>query len=231
MTKTNTQREIKKIKELAREYENKGFIVSIEPKGTAIPSFIRELNFTPDLIAKSQEESHVIEVSSRDSAVRLRELSSIADAIEKKRGWRFVLVMTNPRISSVASTQTPIPELDELQSSYKKLFKLKALSSDNDNDFDQAILLLAWSIVEGALRMYNYSGNTKTPVRSPQSVVRDAVMIGFITQKEGEFLDYIVDIRNRIAHGAVETKIRGASLQKLVKLCELLVSEVENENT
>ena len=67
MTETNTQREIRKIKDLARDYEKKGFEVSISPKGDAIPRFIKELNFMPDLIAKSQEETYVIEVSSRDS--------------------------------------------------------------------------------------------------------------------------------------------------------------------
>ncbi len=230
MTETNTQREIKKIKDLARDYEKKGFEVSITPKGNAIPRFIKELNFMPDLIAKSQEETYVIEVSSRDSVERLRELSSIADAIERKRGWRFVLVMTNPRASSAASIQPPLPELQDLQASYKKLSKLMNLSSNYGKDFDQAILLLAWSIVEGALRMYNYIGKSKTPIRTPKSVVRDAVMIGFITQTEGEFLYNIVEIRNRVAHGAVETKIRDASLKKLVKLCESLVSEVESKN-
>lgn len=230
MTDTNTQRELKKIRELARDYKKKGFSVSIEPQGNSIPSFIRELNFTPDLIAKSQEESHVIEVSSRDTAERLRELSKIVDAIEKKRGWRFILVMTNPRTSSVASAQPPIPELPELQSSYKNLSKLMSLSSNYGNEFDHAILLLAWSIIEGALRMYNYTGKSTMPVRTPQSVVRDAVMIGFITQKEGEFLDSIAKIRNSVAHGAADTKIREASLKKLVKLCESLVSEVSTKN-
>lgn len=230
MTETNTQRELKKIRDLARDYEKKGFTVSIAPQGSAIPAFIRELNFTPDLIAKSQEESHVIEVSSRDTAERLRELSDIVDAIEKKRGWRFILVMTNPRTSSVASIQPLIPELPELQSSFKKLSKLVSLSSNYGNEFDHAILLLAWSIIEGALRMYNYTGKAKIPVRTPQSVVRDAVMIGFITQKEGEFLDYMAKIRNSVAHGAVDIKIRDASLKRLIKLCEGLVSEVGQTN-
>lgn len=230
MTKTNTQRELKKIQELARDYKKKGFIVSIEPKGNAIPAFIKKLNYTPDLIAISQEESHVVEVSSRDTAERLREISELVDAIEKKRGWRFILVMTNPRASSVVSIQPPIPELSELQSAFKKLSKLVELSINFGNEFDHAILLLAWSIVEGALRMYNYTGKSKTPVRAPQSVVRDAVMIGFITQKEGEFLDYIAKIRNSVAHGAVDRKIRTASLNKLIKLCETLVSEVNKKN-
>jgi uncharacterized protein YutE (UPF0331/DUF86 family) len=231
MIKANTQREMKKIRELAREYKNKGFTVSVEPTGDAIPDFIKQFDYTPDLIAISQEESHVVEVSSRDTAERLREISKIVDTIEKERGWRFILVMTNPRVSSVESIQPTIPELSDLQSAFKKLSKLVELSHNYKNEFDHAILLSAWSIVEGTLRMYNYTGKSKKPVRSSRSVVRDAVMIGFITQKEGEFLDYIADIRNSVAHGAVNSKIRTASLNKLVNLCKSLVSEVNTKNT
>lgn len=231
MIKTNTQREIKKIRELAREYKKKGFIVSVEPTGNAIPDFIRKFNYTPDLIAISQEESHVIEVSSRDTVERLRKISKLVDAIEKERGWRFILVMTNPRVSSVETTQPTIPELSDLQLAYKKLSKLVELSHTYKHEFNHAILLLAWSIVEGALRMYNYTGKSKKPVRAPRSVIRDAVMFGFITQKEGEFLDYIAEIRNSVAHGAFDRKIRTASLNKLVKFCRTLVTEVNPEKT
>jgi Holliday junction resolvase len=227
MIKNNTKREIKKIRELVREYEKKGFTVTVEPSGYTLPDFMRELNYIPDLIAISQEESHVVEVSSRDSAERLREISKIVDTIEKERGWRFILVMTNPRVPTVEAIQPAVPELSDLQSAYNRLLKLEELSHNYKNEFDHAILLSAWSIVEGALRMYNYTGKSKTPVRSSRSVVRDAVMIGFITQKEGEFLDYIAGIRNPLAHGAVNSKISAASLNKLVKLCKSLVSEVK----
>lgn len=227
MIKTNTKREIKKIQELAREYKKKGFTVYIEPTGNEVPDFIKNFNYTPDLIAISQEESHIVEVSSRDTAERLREISKLVDTIEKERGWRFILVMTNPRVSSVESIQPAIPELSDLQSAFKKLSELVELSDNNKHKFDHAILLSAWSIVEGALRMYNYTGKSSMPVRSPRSVVRDAVMMGFITKEEGKFLDNIAEIRNSIAHGAVDNKISTASLTKLVKICKSLVTEIK----
>ncbi|MFC3193198.1 hypothetical protein ACFODZ_02975 [Marinicella sediminis] len=227
MTETNTQRELKKIKDLARDYKSKGFEVSISPKGKAIPGFMKKFNFVPDLIAKSQEETFVIEVSSKESVNRLKELSDLVKAIEKKNGWRFVLVMTNPRESSATSIQSPMPELIELQTSYKKLLKLKNVSENYGRDFDQAILLHAWSIIEGALRMYNYSVKSNTQFRNPKSIVRDTVMYGFISLKEGEFLSEMIEIRNRITHGEVETKISKASLKKLIMLCESLVTEVK----
>jgi len=227
MIKTNTKREIKKIQELAREYKKKGFTVYIEPTGNEVPSFIKNFNYTPDLIAISQEESHIVEVSSRDTAERLREISKLVDTIEKERGWRFILVMTNPRVSSVESIQPTIPKLSDLQSALKKLSELVELSYSNELKFDQAILLSAWSIVEGTLRMYNYSGKSRMPVRSSRSVVRDAVMLGFITKEEGEFLDNIAEIRNSVTHGAVDKKISTASLTKLIKLCKSLVTEIK----
>ena len=42
MIKTNTKREIKKIRELAREYKKKGFTVFIEPTGNDIPRFYKK---------------------------------------------------------------------------------------------------------------------------------------------------------------------------------------------
>ena len=94
MKKSNTKREAKKIRELSRKYKGEGFRVSMLPNGTAIPEFLRQLDYAPDLIAESEKESYVIEVSSRDTAERLREISNVVDTIEKKRGWDFILVMT-----------------------------------------------------------------------------------------------------------------------------------------
>ena len=224
MTKTNTQRELRKIRELARDYESKGFHVSVEPRGSAVPAFLRKLEFSPDLVAESDEESHVIEVSSRDTAERLRELSPIVDAIEKKRGWNFILVMTNPRTPSGAPSATEAPSLDELQASLENVKELSVLSTKSENRFTHAVLLSAWAVVEGALRMYLYTGKPEKQPRSPRSIVRDAVMYGFITATEGNFLDSIAQIRNSVAHGAVNTKVPAKTLSRLLSLCDSLVS-------
>lgn len=226
MTEKNTQRETKKIQELARDYMSKGFRVLVEPRGQKIPTFLRQLAFSPDLIAESETESHVIEVTSRETAERLRELTVVVEAIEKKRGWSFVLVMTNPRTPVPAPRSVVTPKIEELQSSFEKVSTLAELSAEAGNDFSHAVLLSAWAIVEGALRMYLDSGRSKKTVRSPRSVVRDAVMFGYITRSEGEFLESVAKMRNVIAHGAVNIGIPKSRIDRLLKVCRSLVVTV-----
>lgn len=227
MTAKKTKREQRKIQELARDYASKGFRVSVEPRGQAVPAFLRKLDFAPDLIAESDDESHVIEVSSRDTAERLRELSKVVETIEKRRGWSFILVMTNPRMPTPAFATPDIPRLNDLQDSFERVSTLAELSRESDNDFAHAVLLSAWAIVEGALRMYLHSGRTEMRARSPRSIARDAVMFGFITASEGDFLDSVAQLRNAVAHGAVDTKISASTLNRLMSLCKSLVSETE----
>lgn len=223
----NTERERKKIAEVAREYTQKGYKVSVLPRGSKVPAFLRELSFSPDLLAISDKESYVIEVSSRDTAEQLKELSLIVDAIEKRRGWNFVLVMTNPRRPRVAPSPPRVPNLDELEYAYKKVLELTKISTQNSEDFSHAVLLSAWSIVEGALRMYLDTGKSKVRSRTPSSIVRDAVMMGFLDQAEGEFLTSVSRLRNEIAHGAVSTKVNKVLINKLVNICGALVISSE----
>jgi len=231
MTKNNTARELKKIKELARDYTSKGFRVSVEPRGQDMPAFLRSLDFCPDLIAESDAESYVIEVSSRDTAERLRELSEVVNAIEKRRGWSFILVMTNPRVPSPVPGPSPIPQLRDLQDSFRKVSNLDELSRKSNHDFSHAILLSGWAVIEGALRMYLDTGQSKAHEHSPRSIVRDAVMIGYITRKEGEFLSRVAELRNVVAHGGVNTYIPTSTIKRLLVLCKQLVSERQLDDT
>lgn len=225
--KTSTQREAKKIRELARSYKAKGFRVSVLKRDTEIPAFLRHLNYTPDLIAESEEESYVIEVSSSDSVERLREISEVVDAIEKKRGWNFILVMTNPRIPSADRVVNKLPSIQELHESFMKVKSLASISSDLEDKFAHAVLLSAWAIVEGALRVYLYSNKPEMLRRSPRSIVRDAVMYGFITANEGSFLDSVAEVRNAVAHGATTIKVTQKMLKKLLARCESLVTIIK----
>jgi Holliday junction resolvase len=231
MMNTNTKRETKKIRELAREYESKGFRVSVLPRGESVPAFLRQLNFAPDLIAVSEKESHVIEVSSRDTAERLRELSGVVDAIERKRGWDFILVMTNPRTpANTPRTLKPAPSLHDLQESLKKARSLSVQSRESGHQFSDAVLLTAWAVVEGALRMYLYSNKPEQETRAPRSIVRDAVMYGFITPEVGNFLDSLASTRNAVAHGVATATISPKLLTRLMSIAESLVTERESRD-
>jgi hypothetical protein len=230
MITSNTKRERAKISELARDYESKGFKVSIAPRGKALPPFLRQFQFLPDLIATSKGKSYVVEVSSRDTAERLRELSPIVEAIEDRQGWEFILVMTNPRNPEVMPVVDTVLELEDLQEPLAQVKSLAAISADSGHNYDHAVLLAAWAVIEAALRMYLHGYKSKKQNRSSRSLVRDAVMYGFITASEGHFLDSVAQLRNSIAHGAVTVAVSEVTLKKVLELCDSLARDLSRSD-
>lgn len=212
------------MRQLGRHFKRKGYAVCIEPRGAQLPGFLRETGYMPDLIAESPDESVVIEVTSKDSVERLRELSSVSETIERERGWQFILVMTNAREPISPDFPVPLAEVGELQIALDKLLDLYELCKNEGGRHSQAVLLLAWAIVEGVLRMYLYTGKgRKQQVRSPRSLVRDGVMFGFLEMEEGEFLNRMASARNRMAHGALGERVSVHDLERLVQLCRSML--------
>lgn len=220
MKSSNSARERKKILELAKNYKKKGFVVVVEPSGEDVPAFVKELNYRPDLIVTSEEESLVIEVTSNESAERLREIIDIVDAIEEKRGWRFVLVVTNSKPTASLNDNFRHPELEELQQAFDRLVSYRKSITKIDSFAAQSLLLMSWAVLEGLLRMYLYTGGQNKRIKNPKSLIRDAVMYGFIDADEGEQLTNIVAIRNSIAHGAVGTDVSIDVVDTLIRISD-----------
>ena len=219
-----TEREYRKTRQLGRYFERKGYSVCIEPRGSQLPEFLRESGYMPDLIAERADESVVIEVTSKDSVERLRELSDVSETIERQRGWEFVLVMTNAREPTGPDFPAPLADVDELRQAVGDLLDLYKLSKKEKGRYSHAVLLSAWAIVEGVLRMYLYAGKGgRQQVRSPHSLVRDGVMLGFLEMEDGEFLDRMASARNRVAHGAVSERVSADDLERLVRRCRSIL--------
>lgn len=68
------KREQDKIKELAKEYKNKGYEVIVQPSLKELPSFLKNASYQPDLIVRSPKENLVIEVKSSESIASARNL-------------------------------------------------------------------------------------------------------------------------------------------------------------
>lgn len=219
------ERERRKAQRLARDYEKQGFRVSVEPRGEQLPEFLRESSYKPDLIVEGPEESIVIEVTSRDSVERLRQLSDVSRRIRRQRGWEFMLVMTNARSPREPDFPVHLADINDLQDAFRRVEELYEQCKTNGGEYSHAILLSVWAIVEGVLRMYLYTGKRNSQqVRSAHSLVRDAVMLGFLELEEGRFFDRMASARNRVAHGVVTERVSAADLDRLVRECRLLLS-------
>src|SRR4051812_34207834 len=90
MTQPDWTVERTEVERVAREYREKGYEVQIEPAVSELPDFIRE--YRPDIIARSGKECVVIEVKQRVSDLDRNRLRTIAQRVESRPGWRFIVV-------------------------------------------------------------------------------------------------------------------------------------------
>ena len=219
-----TKRENERAKELAREYKRKGFKVTIEPSINQLPNFMRNLNYIPDLIVTSNKENFVIEVKSSRTIGTAKEFSHMADYIKNQKGWDFILVMTNPkdkqdiRASGILPNSRHAIELFEQAES--------VLGSGKGVAFNNASLLIAWAGIEAAIRYYLNTIYKTNDFGGPQTLIRDAVMYGIVSRKDGEFLESIMLVRNSLSHGLQGRKVLKNQVKRLIKIGKNILNEL-----
>lgn len=88
--------EARKIASLARQYENEGYEVVVQPSRSVIPA----LTYSPDLIVRRGNDVVLIEVvSSKSSKEKQNAIEFFAKYAAEQKGVRFDLVVTNPRVT------------------------------------------------------------------------------------------------------------------------------------
>jgi REase_AHJR-like len=85
---------------LAKEYRDQGYKVTLYPSAADLPPSL--VGCALDLIAVKGKEAIAAEVRTKDSLTLngSEDLKCIAEQIQRTPGWRFELVVTNPRKKS-----------------------------------------------------------------------------------------------------------------------------------
>ncbi len=215
-----TKREQEKVKELAKEYKSKGYQVRIEPHQSELPAFLQGIDYAPDLIIQSDTDNIIIEVKSRESIRNARYLEKITQLVQAQKEWVFELVFTNP----VRTEKDKSVLQQDYQSIISAIDRAKLLLQDSENSFNDAALLLAWSSFEGAARIVLSETANDMRVATPRDLVRDLVMIGFISRNEYDFLQRILKLRNVLVHGDFSVTIEKKDVFHLIEISESLLS-------
>src|SRR6266496_2445884 len=83
------------IERIAREYQDQGYEVIVDPSAADLPDFVSE--YRPDLIARSGKDCLVIEVNRPRNDARRQRIQAIAERVQSQPGWRFVLISPGDR--------------------------------------------------------------------------------------------------------------------------------------
>src|SRR5438876_11579187 len=91
-----------RLNDIAEEYKQRGYVVTVAPTPKRLPKFLTK--FMPDIVAEGPNESVVIEVKS-PSRVRgteyWKELSSV---VQEHPGWRLELVVNDSSLRQPPET-------------------------------------------------------------------------------------------------------------------------------
>lgn len=213
--------ELKRVKEIAKEYMEKGYEVIMEPHPNNLPDFLK--GYRPDILASKEGENIIIEVKSSISMNKSEYMIELAKRIEKNKGWKFELIITNPKKKKV---ENKIPSVSSIQ---KRLDSIYELKSPNQRE---AKFILSWVTFEAATRNLLMLEQPKSElVLSPNALIKQLYSYGIIGKMNYNQLLKIAVKRNEIVHGFFDdnNKEIEKDTQRLITIIEDLLKEVKEK--
>lgn len=207
----NLERE--RLLQLAEEYRNKGYEVSFHPNPEDLPDFLK--GYRPDLIARHENESVIVKVTSRSSLdySSTQYLRNLAQVVEQHPGWRFEWVMTNPEDATYGSKAERSLQKPEIET---RLDLAKQLAKQHP----ESAILYCWSLVEATLRLIAEQEKLSLQRFDPLYLVKQLVSEGAISRTEYQVLMNALSLRNAIAHGFKTPQLTQESVYELIDLTE-----------
>jgi uncharacterized protein YutE (UPF0331/DUF86 family) len=213
------QAEHNKIRQIAKNYQENGYKVIIEPRGFDIPEFIE--NYQPDIIASNEKETVVIEIKMRSDFSTIDRLRDVADAINKKENWRFELIVTGIKQENKTDNDKSNIDLDisEIEKSIKevKIIVKQGLYS--------AAFILCWANLESLSRQLLLDDKKNLKNKTPLVLIKTLFAFGYLNRTEYESLKKLFMLRNQIVHGYKAINLDLKSVERLIKITESLIRE------
>lgn len=180
------------IAKVAEDYRRRGYEVEVAPSGPSLPEFLG--GFQPDLIARSPDESVVVEVKVGTRTSVAERLRDVAERVSRQPGWRFALVFVGPDQLDQLSDAQP-ESLSRLQ---ERVQNADALIRSGQSE---AAFLLLWSALEGILRLLGHRARLPLETLPPSTLIRELYSAGEISMKQFDSLMRLLPVRNRLVHG------------------------------
>jgi uncharacterized protein YutE (UPF0331/DUF86 family) len=206
MQSTNTFSEESRLYDIAELYKERGYKVTVSPRPNRLPKFLSK--FKPDIVAEGPNESVVVEVKSSNKVRDTNYWRELTAIVQRHPGWRLELVVNN---SSKAQNLETINQklINERFQEGQQLSKQGMLA---------ASLLIIWSALEAAMRIASKKNEVDLPDLRPATVITRLYSDGLLEREEYDFLLDCMRLRNSVAHGFYEGRIKKSLLTRLQQI-------------
>jgi REase_AHJR-like len=207
-----------KLQEIAAEYEARGYEVLVKPRPEQLPEFLA--GFRPDLVAHGPNDSVVVEVKVGTQIAASERFRELAETIQRQPGWRFSLVVIDPRSDEVAP---PTQQLLDRQEIVDRLGRANELLKTGVTD---AAFLLMWVAVEALLRHIATCEGLPLERVPSSSLMKELFSLGILSRSELEMAQRAFSVRNALVHGFTTTQLDETS-RELAQFAQKLLLELD----
>ncbi len=207
----------KALESVAEKYRARGYEVLVEPQGSDLPPFLK--GFQPDLVARRQGESVVVEVKVGTETSVAERYKNLAEAVQAQPGWRFDLVFIKPGEGESIAVDADLPDESELQGRLERANHLEAIGAL------EAAFIVLWSAAEGLMRLEAKRAGLPLDRMPLSALIRELYSAGEISREDYETILRLMDTRNRAVHG-FSTQVSAEQVSELKTIVEHLFTEL-----
>ena len=217
MIRNATNAEILLTEKTEEEYRSKGYAVLREAPLEFMPDFVA------DLVAHKDDETVVIEVSTRAGLSLNSRISELVETLRTKPGWSFELFLVGEpeKLDSPPSAQL----LDDHEIQQRLDQAMRALVSG----LAEAAFVTAWSALEAATRaLIAEEVGANSDITMSGHVLDEAVFLGVISRSDYEYLRDLMRYRNAIVHGFSPSGFGHDMVVELIRMVRNILEEASN---
>lgn len=204
------QREDEQVEQVAREYESRGYTVERRVKlDTLLPG---APSWEADFVASKNGERVIVEVKSGRNPAHDDQWIGIREILRRTPEWRFDLVIAPESDDERMGGSVPFTE-SEVEAAFVEAAALAEAKHIG------AAFLLAWSGVEGRLRLTaERNGIPHHVAASPARLIDSLASEGILESEERDELVCLMRLRNGLAHGFSPPKLDASEVERLVEV-------------
>jgi REase_AHJR-like len=208
----------RKLQEIAADYRAQGYDVRIEPDPEDVPAFLTGVR--PDLIARGPHDSVVVEVKVGTTTAASERFRELADKIRQQPGWRFSLVVIDPRSDEVAPSADPLLNRDAIATRLETANELRRAGSTD------AAFLLMWTSIEALLRQIATREGLPLERMPSSALLKELFSLGLLSRDDLNVAQRAFAVRNALVHGFEATGLDQMT-EAVARLAQQLLAELD----
>ena len=206
---------------VADKYRSQGYQVVVRPEPKDLPDFAK--TFKIEIVARRADGSAL--VSAKKSPKELEADPNVpmyADLTEKQSGWRFDVVVLGP------NDETKMPDKREAEEPSEEDFRqqIETVQRLLDANVNQQALVLAWSVLEAAMRRrLQAEGEEAGWGSSPRTMMNELLSAGVLSNSVFQDLEGLFQARSAIVHGFTMPIIDRVVVNSILDVARKLLDE------